>query len=457
MPIETLRVGSAGTGNMLELAARYGAGFLHASTSECYGDPLEHPQREEYWGHVNPVGPRSVYDEAKRYAEALVMAYHRARGVNTHLARIFNTYGPRLHPFDGRVISNFLMQALRGEPLTIYGDGSQTRSFCYVDDLIEGFMRLAQSEEHLPVNLGNPGEFTILECARTVLEVTGSKSELKFEPLPVDDPTRRCPDISKARRLLGWEPRSSAGGTGEVAGLLQEQGGSRSLRGACRGPGGEKIHSSGTHLGGNERASLLCSFPCHTPRSSKTCFNCIFPFLRRCLRPVIVYIALVMLLRVFGKRELAQLNPFDPVVLLSLANTVQNAIIGNDNSVTGGIIGAIALLGINWLVVRTAFRSRRVSHLLEGRATVLIRNGQVDKKALSRELMTRDELLQVVREQGFTGFHQVRKGELEPDGRFSIEGFDPSIADKHHSELLERLDTMGKEIAALRGPLAEGQ
>lgn len=206
LPIETLLVGSAGTRNTLEVAARCGAGFLHASTSECYGDPLEHPQREEYWGHVNPVGPRSVYDEAKRFSEALVMAYHRTRGVNTHLARIFNTYGPRLHPSDGRVISNFLMQALRGDPLTIYGDGSQTRSFCFVADLIDGLVRLAQSDEHLPVNIGNPGEFTILECAQAVLEVTGSKSALKFEPLPVDDPTRRCPDISKARRLLGWEP-----------------------------------------------------------------------------------------------------------------------------------------------------------------------------------------------------------------------------------------------------------
>lgn len=206
LPIETLLVGSAGTRNTLEVAARCGAGFLHASTSECYGDPLEHPQREEYWGHVNPVGPRSVYDEAKRFSEALVMAYHRTRGVNTHLARIFNTYGPRLHPSDGRVISNFVMQALRGDPLTIYGDGSQTRSFCFVADLIDGLVRLAQSDEHLPVNIGNPGEFTILECAQAVLEVTGSKSALKFEPLPVDDPTRRCPDISKARRLLGWEP-----------------------------------------------------------------------------------------------------------------------------------------------------------------------------------------------------------------------------------------------------------
>jgi dTDP-glucose 4,6-dehydratase len=156
---------------------------------------------------VNPVGPRSVYDEAKRYAEALVMAYHRSRGVNTHLVRIFNTYGPRLHPSDGRVISNFMMQALRGEPLTIYGDGSQTRSFCYVSDLIEGILRLSRSEEHLPVNIGNPNEFTILECAQAVLEATGSKSELCFESLPEDDPTRRCPDIAKARTLLGWEPR----------------------------------------------------------------------------------------------------------------------------------------------------------------------------------------------------------------------------------------------------------
>jgi dTDP-glucose 4,6-dehydratase len=205
--IETLRVGSAGTENTLEIAAKYGAGHLHASTSECYGDPLEHPQSEEYWGHVNPVGPRSVYDESKRYAEALVMAYHRSRGVNTHLVRIFNTYGPRLHPDDGRVISNFMMQALRGEPLTVYGEGNQTRSFCYVDDLIEGIVRLSRSSEHLPVNIGNPVEFTILECAQAVLEVTGSKSELRFEDLPEDDPTRRCPDISKARALLGWEPR----------------------------------------------------------------------------------------------------------------------------------------------------------------------------------------------------------------------------------------------------------
>jgi dTDP-glucose 4,6-dehydratase len=209
LAIETLRAGSAGVENTLEIALRYGAGYLHASTSECYGDPLEHPQSESYWGHVNPVGPRSVYDEAKRYGEALVMAYHRLHGLNTHLARIFNTYGPRLHPDDGRVISNFMMQALRGEPLTIYGDGSQTRSFCYVDDLIEGVLLLSKSDEHFPVNIGNPNEFTVLECAQEVLEVTGSKSQLRFLPLPEDDPTRRCPDITKARTLLGWEPHTS--------------------------------------------------------------------------------------------------------------------------------------------------------------------------------------------------------------------------------------------------------
>jgi dTDP-glucose 4,6-dehydratase len=205
--IETLRVGSVGVEHTLEIAARYNAAYLHASTSECYGDPLEHPQSESYWGNVNPVGPRSVYDEAKRFAEAMVMAYHRSRGVNSRLVRIFNTYGPRLHPGDGRVISNFMMQALRGEPLTIYGDGQQTRSFCYVDDLIEGIMRVAFSEEHLPVNIGNPVEFTILECAQTILDVTGSKSKLCFVDLPVDDPARRRPDITKARTLLGWEPK----------------------------------------------------------------------------------------------------------------------------------------------------------------------------------------------------------------------------------------------------------
>ena len=207
LAIETLRVGSVGVENTLEIAARNGAGYLHASTSECYGDPLEHPQKESYWGNVNPVGPRSVYDEAKRFGEAMVMAYQRSRGVNTHLVRIFNTYGPRLHPGDGRVISNFMMQALRNEPITIYGDGKQTRSFCYVDDLIEGILRLSRSEEHLPVNIGNPEEYTILECAQAVLETTGSKSELRYCELPVDDPTRRRPDITKARTLLGWEPR----------------------------------------------------------------------------------------------------------------------------------------------------------------------------------------------------------------------------------------------------------
>jgi dTDP-glucose 4,6-dehydratase len=209
LAIETLRVGSVGTENTLEIAQKYGAAYLHASTSECYGDPLEHPQTENYWGNVNPVGPRSVYDEAKRYAEALTMAYHRSRGVNTHLVRIFNTYGPRLHPSDGRVISNFVMQALRNQPLTVYGDGQQTRSFCYVADLIEGILRLSRSDEHMPTNIGNPTEFTILECAEAVLEVTGSRSELRFEPLPQDDPTRRKPDISKAKRVLDWEPKVS--------------------------------------------------------------------------------------------------------------------------------------------------------------------------------------------------------------------------------------------------------
>ncbi len=209
LALETLRVGSVGTENTLEIAHKYGAAYLHASTSECYGDPLEHPQTESYWGNVNPVGPRSVYDEAKRYAESLTMAYHRYRGVNTHLVRIFNTYGPRLHPSDGRVISNFVMQALRGEPLTVYGDGLQTRSFCFVSDLIDGIVRLSRSDEHLPTNIGNPVEFTILECAEAVLEVTASHSELRFEPLPQDDPTRRKPDISKAKAILDWEPKIS--------------------------------------------------------------------------------------------------------------------------------------------------------------------------------------------------------------------------------------------------------
>jgi len=205
--VETLLVGSAGTINTLNLARKYGAGYLHASTSECYGDPEVHPQVESYWGHVNPVGPRSVYDEAKRFSEAAVMAYHRYYGVDTHLVRIFNTYGPRLQPNDGRVVSNFMMQALQGEPLTIYGDGSQTRSFCYVSDLIDGILRLSRSHEHLPVNIGNPDEWTILECAREILAVTGAKTGILFQPLPQDDPTRRRPDITKARELLGWEPK----------------------------------------------------------------------------------------------------------------------------------------------------------------------------------------------------------------------------------------------------------
>ena len=204
---ETLMAGSIGTQNMLELARKHGAKFLHASTSECYGDPLEHPQSEDYWGHVNPIGPRSVYDEAKRFSEALVMAYQRYHAVDTRLVRIFNTYGPRLNGDDGRVISNFIMQALRGEDLTVYGDGGQTRSFCYVSDEIDGIMRLSRSSEHLPVNIGNPHEWTVLECARAVLRVTGSTSRIVHGPLPEDDPSQRRPDIAKARRLLGWEPR----------------------------------------------------------------------------------------------------------------------------------------------------------------------------------------------------------------------------------------------------------
>jgi dTDP-glucose 4,6-dehydratase len=205
--VETLLVGSAGTVNTLEIAKKYGAGYLHASTSECYGDPEVHPQVETYWGNVNPIGPRSVYDEAKRFSEAAVMAYYRYHGVNTHLVRIFNTYGPRLQANDGRVISNLMMQALRGTPLTIYGDGSQTRSFCYCSDLIEGIVRLSKSEEHLPTNIGNPVEWTILECAKEVQALVGSHSEIVFQPLPQDDPKQRKPDIAKARALLGWEPK----------------------------------------------------------------------------------------------------------------------------------------------------------------------------------------------------------------------------------------------------------
>jgi len=205
--VETLKVGSQGTLNTLEVARKYRAKYLIASTSECYGDPLEHPQRETYWGNVNPVGPRSVYDEAKRFAEALTMAYHRYHDLDTRIVRIFNTYGPRMQLNDGRVIPNFMKQALRGEDLTVYGDGSQTRSFCYVSDEIEGCLRMAKSSEHLPVNLGNSTEFTILECAKLVLAITGSKSTIRREPLPQDDPKQRCPDISKAKALLAWEPR----------------------------------------------------------------------------------------------------------------------------------------------------------------------------------------------------------------------------------------------------------
>jgi dTDP-glucose 4,6-dehydratase len=205
--VETLLVGSAGTINTLEVAKKYHAGYLHASTSECYGDPEVHPQPESYWGNVNPVGPRSVYDEAKRFSEAAVMAYHRYHQVNTHLVRIFNTYGPRLQINDGRVISNLMTQALRGEPLTIYGDGMQTRSFCYVSDLIAGILALADSSEHLPVNIGNPEEWTILSCAEEILKLIGSDKKIVFKPLPQDDPTRRRPDISKAISLLGWTPK----------------------------------------------------------------------------------------------------------------------------------------------------------------------------------------------------------------------------------------------------------
>lgn len=206
---ETLLVGSAGTINTLNLARQYNAGYLHASTSECYGDPEVHPQVETYWGRVNPIGPRSVYDEAKRFSEAAITAWHRYYGVDTHMVRIFNTYGPRLQANDGRVISNFMIQALAGEPITVYGDGLQTRSFCYVSDLVAGIILLAESDEHTPVNIGNPGEFTMLECAQEVLAVTGSKSEIVHKPLPQDDPTRRRPDITKARNLLGWEPKIS--------------------------------------------------------------------------------------------------------------------------------------------------------------------------------------------------------------------------------------------------------
>jgi dTDP-glucose 4,6-dehydratase len=206
LPLHTLKVGSYGTHHSLGLAKHHRARFLIASTSEVYGDPQVHPQPESYWGHVNPIGPRGVYDEAKRYAEALVMAYHRQQGVDTAIVRIFNTYGPRMRPHDGRAVPTFVRQALEDKPLTVFGDGSQTRSFCYVDDLVRGLVLLATSGEHLPVNLGNPNEMTLLELAQAVLRVTGATSEIVFEALPVDDPQVRQPDITRAKQVLGWEP-----------------------------------------------------------------------------------------------------------------------------------------------------------------------------------------------------------------------------------------------------------
>jgi dTDP-glucose 4,6-dehydratase len=207
LPLHTLKVGSYGTHHMLGLAKFKRARFLLASTSEVYGDPQVHPQPETYWGHVNPIGPRGVYDEAKRYAEALTMAYHRQQGVDTAIARIFNTYGQRMRPYDGRAIPTFMRQALENKPLTVFGDGSQTRSFCFVEDLIRGLYLLAESGEHLPVNLGNPTEMSLLELAEAVIHVTGSQSEIVFEALPVDDPQVRQPDITRAKQILGWEPR----------------------------------------------------------------------------------------------------------------------------------------------------------------------------------------------------------------------------------------------------------
>jgi dTDP-glucose 4,6-dehydratase len=206
-PIPTLKVGALGTHNTLGLAKDKGATFLLASTSECYGDPLVHPQSEDYWGHVNPIGPRGVYDEAKRFAEAMTMAYHRFHSMDTKIVRIFNTYGPRMRLRDGRVVPAFISQALNNEPLTVFGDGSQTRSFCYVSDLIDGIFRLALSDFHEPVNIGNPAEMTILDFAQKILGLTGSQAQIVFKPLPVDDPRVRQPDISRAKRLLGWQPK----------------------------------------------------------------------------------------------------------------------------------------------------------------------------------------------------------------------------------------------------------
>ena len=231
LPLHTLKVGSYGTHHTLGLAKLHRARFLTASTSEVYGDPQVHPQPESYWGHVNPIGPRGVYDEAKRYAEALTMAYHRQQGVDTAIVRIFNTYGPRMRPYDGRAIPTFLRQALQNRPITVFGDGSQTRSFCYVDDLIRGIIELSESGYHDPVNIGNPNEFTLLELAEEVIRATGSNSEIVYEALPTDDPQVRQPDISLAREVLGWEPR-----VGLAEGLQQtiERSGSESLIGPAR-------------------------------------------------------------------------------------------------------------------------------------------------------------------------------------------------------------------------------
>jgi len=206
LPIQTLKVGALGTHNALGLAMAKGARFMLASTSEVYGDPLEHPQTETYWGNVNPIGPRGVYDEAKRFAEAMTMAYHRAHKLDTRIVRIFNTYGPRMRPHDGRVVSNFIVQAIKGEPLTIYGDGSQTRSFCFVDDLVDGIVRLYEQGTDEPTNIGNPAEFTVLELAELVLKLTSARSKIEHRPLPTDDPKQRCPNITRARTTLGWEP-----------------------------------------------------------------------------------------------------------------------------------------------------------------------------------------------------------------------------------------------------------
>ena len=223
LPIQTLKVGSLGTHNTLGLAKAKGARFLIASTSECYGDPLVHPQKEDYWGNVNPIGPRGVYDEAKRFAEAMTMAYHRFHGVDTKIVRIFNTYGPRMRLEDGRVVPAFIGQALQGLPLSVFGDGSQTRCFCYVSDLVDGIFRLSQSAYHEPVNIGNPAEMTVLEFARAIIEFTGSKSEIDFKPLPVDDPKVRRPDISLAKHLLGWEPKVAfADGVGSTVAYFRE-------------------------------------------------------------------------------------------------------------------------------------------------------------------------------------------------------------------------------------------